>query len=79
MVSLHPLKRPTIKECIEQFAEFIPDSIISKYSDELNELFRIAREQLEIELEEKVNTPQSEADYSFGSESEIDFDLSDED
>mgnify|MGYP001347786750 CR=1 FL=1 len=79
MVSLHPFKRPTIKECIERFAEIIPDTIISKYNDELNELFRIAREQLEIELEEKVNTPQSEIDYGSDSESEIDFDLSDED
>lgn len=75
MVSLHPLKRPTIKECIEEFVSFIPDSIITKYNDEFSDLFRIAREQLEIEIE--IYTPRSESEY--GSDSELEFDLSDED
>lgn len=75
MVSLHPLKRPTIKECIEEFVSFIPDSIITKYNDEFSDLFRIAREQLEIEIE--IYTSRSESEY--GSDSELEFDLSDED
>ena len=81
MVSLHPLKRPTIKECIERFVSLIPDNIITKYTDEFDELFNIIREQLEIEV--NVYTPQSESDYGSDSESEseseIEFDLSDQD
>ena len=75
MVSLHPIKRPSIKECIERFTILIPDTLVDKYEAEFNELFKIAREQLEIEIE--IHTPQSESDYS--SESDIEFDLSDED
>ena len=75
MISLHPLKRPSIKECIERFIILIPHTLVAKYELEFNELFKIAREQLEIEIE--IHTPQSQSDYSSGSD--IELDLSDED
>ncbi len=75
MMSLHPLKRPTIRECIEKFVSFIPDTIIDKYRPAFVDLFEIAKEQLEIEIE--IYTPERESEY--GSDSELEFDLSDED